>query len=50
MRSAAPGRRVIIGAGVIYRSAKFDHRNEAYRRKGGTPAFTSLILDAIKPL
>jgi len=31
-------------AGFIYRSKRFDHRNQ-----GGTFGFTSLILDAIKP-
>jgi len=36
--------------GVIYRSSRYDHRNEAFRKGDDLPGFTSLIVDAIKPL
>lgn len=39
-----------IEDGPIYRSSLMDHRNEAYRNAQGPPGFTSLILDAIRPL
>lgn len=35
--------------GPVYRTARHDHRNEAFRRGEGPPGFTSLLLDARKP-
>ena len=37
-----------IADGPIYRSVKLDARNEAFRKIGTRPVFTSLIIDAIK--
>ncbi|PTA68343.1 class I SAM-dependent methyltransferase [Deinococcus arcticus] len=35
--------------GPVYRTARLDHRNEAWRRGQGPLGFTSLLLDARRP-